>query len=218
MDVFGPLWEDHVGRLEAAWNQQVEPADTVLIAGDTDWALHLDDALETLWRINSWKGTKILTRGNHDYWWSSKTTNKVRQALPPTISLLHNSAFQVEGFNICGAKGSSVPGGIDWTEENAKLLNRELQRLQLSLKARDPRLPTIVALHYPPFYLAQAESPYKEVLEAHDVSACVYGHLHGDATVSGPQGQFGMVKYKLVSADALQFRPALIAQGGTLAA
>lgn len=215
MDVFGSQWEDHLDRLETAWSQEVEPTDTVLIAGDTDWALYLHDALETLRRIDSWKGAKILTRGNHDYWWSSKTTNKVRQVLPPTISLLHNNAFQVEGLNICGAKGSSVPGGIDWTEENAKLLNRELQRLQLSLEARDPKLPTIVALHYPPFYRTHTESPYKQVLETHDVSACVYGHLHGDAIGSGPQGQFGDVEYRLVSADALQFQPTLITQRGT---
>src|SRR5579884_1523559 len=90
MDVFGPQWTNHVDRLEEAWRDLVEEADTVIVAGDIDWALYLDDALETLRRIDSWPGDKLLIRGNHDYWWSSKTTNKVRRALPPSLRLLHN--------------------------------------------------------------------------------------------------------------------------------
>lgn len=216
MDVFGPLWASHVERLEHWWQTLVQPADTVLVAGDIDWALHLSDALDTLQRIDSWTGKKILVRGNHDYWWSSKATNKVRKALPPSLELLHNNAIQAEGFNICGAKGSPVPGGIDWTEENAKLLNREGQRLLMSLEARDPRLPTIAMLHYPPFYLSHPDSPYREILEQYHVSACAYGHLHGDAISAGPIGCYGSIYYQLVSADAVDFRPVLIASDGSL--
>src|SRR5947209_3129613 len=79
MDVFGPEWRDHFVRLEQAWDQMVEPGDSTIVAGDIDWALHLDEATDTLNRIASWKGHKILIRGNHDYWWSSKTTNRVRK-------------------------------------------------------------------------------------------------------------------------------------------
>ncbi len=218
MDVFGSQWQEHVERLEQAWDRLVGPNDTVIVAGDTDWALHLDEAADTLRRIDSWKGHKILARGNHDYWWSSKSTNKVRKSLPPTLSLLHNNALQADGFNICGTKGSPVPGGIDWTEENAKLLNRELQRLQLSLDARDPDLPTIAVLHYPPFYPSHPNSPYQAALETYGVKACVYGHLHGDAARIGPSGRYGDVQYYLVSADAVDFQPVLIASGGHLAA
>ncbi|MBV9279463.1 MAG: metallophosphoesterase, partial [Chloroflexi bacterium] len=169
-------------------------------------------------RIAGWKGHKILLRGNHDYWWSSKATNKVRQRLPPGISLLHNNAFQVEGFNVCGAKGSPVPGGIDWTEENAKLLNREVQRLQLSLQARDPNLPTIVALHYPPFYPSHPDSPYLSLLHQHEVRACVYGHLHGEAARSGPQGRYGGIELYAVAADAAGFSPVRVVAAGHLVA
>jgi predicted phosphohydrolase len=214
MDLFGPRWSDHVETLEGAWHALVQPDDTVIIAGDIDWALHLADAMETLNRIDSWKGQKVLIRGNHDYWWSSKTTNKVRRVLPPSLTLLHNDAVQVEGFNICGAKGSPVPGGIDWTLENAKLLNREQQRLALSLEARSVELPTIAALHYPPFYRSHESSPYRETLEQHGVRACVYGHLHGDAAPAGPVGRYDAIEYYLVAADAVDFRPVLIATGG----
>ncbi|HEX8919554.1 MAG TPA: metallophosphoesterase, partial [Chloroflexota bacterium] len=216
MDVFGPTWENHISRLEQAWKTSVLSDDTVLIAGDIDWALHLQDALETLERIHSWPGRKILARGNHDYWWSSKSTSKVRSALPPSLSLIHNDALQAEGFNICGAKGSPVPGGMDWTEENAKLLNREVQRLSMSLQARDVKLPTIVMLHYPPFYPGTGSSPYRTLLEDAHVSACIYGHLHGSASSSGPSETCGSVKYRSVAGDALDFQPLPLARLGKL--
>lgn len=214
MDVFGPEWANHMGRLEAGWKSAVGEDDTVIVAGDIDWGLRLEEALETLLCMETWPGHKILVRGNHDYWWSSKTTNRVRQSLPPTIDLLHNNTFQADGFNICGAKGSPVPGGIDWTEENEKLLNRELQRLNLSLEAADPQLPGIVALHYPPFYRSHPESPYKDVMEQREVVACVYGHLHGEAAETGPNGLYGRIQYSLVAGDALDFRPLLVAAHG----
>jgi predicted phosphohydrolase len=218
MDVFGPQWTNHVDRLESAWQARVGADDTVIVAGDIDWALHLKDALETLSRIDSWNGHKILIRGNHDYWWSSKTTNRVRQSLPPSIELLHNTALRVEDMNICGAKGSPVPGGADWTDENAKLLNRETQRLRLSLDARDRRLPTIVALHYPPLYPSHPESPYAELLQEFSVDVCVYGHLHGRAAGSGPTGCYRTTEYLLVAADAVNFEPQLVAAGGAVVA
>jgi predicted phosphohydrolase len=216
MDIFGPQWSNHVDRLEASWQALVAPEDTVIVAGDIDWALHLPDAMETLLRMDAWSGRKILIRGNHDYWWSSKTTNRVRQALPPSISVLHNDAIEVEDMNVCGAKGSPVPGGADWTEENAKLLNRETQRLRTSLAARRPELPTIVALHYPPFYPSQPDTPYRQAIDGAGASACVFGHLHGRAAGSGPEGCHGQTAYLLVAADAVDFRPQRIAEGGSV--
>lgn len=212
MDVFGPGWVDHVERLERAWNELVGADDTVIVAGDIDWALHLQDAMETLERIDTWKGKKVLVRGNHDYWWSSKTTNRVRKALPPSITLLHNNSVQADGFNVCGTKGSPVPGGIDWTPADEKILHREHQRLLMSLEARDPGLPTIVALHFPPFYRSHEESMYRETLERYGVVACVYGHLHGEASAYGPAGLVGGVRYCPVAGDAAGFRPVLVAR------
>jgi predicted phosphohydrolase len=143
-------------------------------------------------------------------------TNRVRRALPPSLSLLHNNAMQSEGLNICGAKGSPVPGGTDWNEENAKLLNRETQRLVMSLDARDPSLPTITALHYPPFYPSQGGSPYRDALRSHEVAVCVYGHLHGRAAGSGPRGVVDATEYVLVAGDAVNFEPQLVARDGEI--
>src|SRR5437588_12181207 len=90
MDLFGPRWAGHVERLEEAWCRLVAAEDTVIVAGDIDWGLHLDEALETLSRLATLPGRKIMLRGNHDYWWSSKATNRVRRSLSEGTVALHN--------------------------------------------------------------------------------------------------------------------------------
>jgi predicted phosphohydrolase len=216
MDIFGANWLNHLQRLEDAWDRLVDVDDTVLVVGDTDWSLHLRDAIPTLERLGSWKGSKILVRGNHDYWWSSGATNKVRSVLPAGISLLHNNSFQVDGFNIVGCKGSPVPGAPEWTEVDAKLLNREVERFKLSLGSRERLLPTIAAVHYPPFFLHSGQSPYTELFERNGVVGCVYGHLHGEGAQSGAQGNHEGVRYWLVAGDNVDFRPVAIANNGEL--
>lgn len=217
MDVFGEHWVNHMGRIESAWTGLVQPGDTVIVAGDIDWGLRPDEASETIDRLASLPGAKLLVRGNHDYWWSSKSTNKLRRALPPGVALIHNNAFQAEGFNICGTKGSPVPGSIDWTPDDAKILAREEQRLATSLSNRDHALPTIVALHHPPFFVGHPDSPYRDAIRHAGAAACVYGHLHSDASSSGPLGEADGTVYFLVAADAVDFRPVLIASAGRLA-
>jgi predicted phosphohydrolase len=216
MDIFGEHWAGHMDRVETAWRACVAPDDTVILAGDIDWSLYLEDAMQTLQRIDGWPGTKLMLRGNHDYWWSSKATSRVRRALPPSIHALHNNAFQVEGFNVCGAKGSPVPGASDWSEHDAKLLNRESERLSLSLKERDSSLPTIVALHYPPFFPWHPETVFREQLEVNDVSACVYGHLHAASAEIAVSGCHGNVEYFLVACDAVGFTPVPVAKDGVV--
>ena len=76
MDIFGSRWKDHPERIAAAWRARVKPDDVVLLAGDTSWAMKLQDALVDLQWIAALPGRKIISRGNHDYWWSSERTNR----------------------------------------------------------------------------------------------------------------------------------------------
>ena len=69
MDVFGAHWKDHAARLSEAWQDTVEDDDLVLIPGDISWAMYLSDAIADLAFIGSLKGSKLLLRGYHDYWW-----------------------------------------------------------------------------------------------------------------------------------------------------
>ena len=73
MDVFGPRWERHAERLAEYWTETVGPDDCVLLPGDISWAMRLEDALPDLRFLAELPGSrKILLKGNHDYWWTSR--------------------------------------------------------------------------------------------------------------------------------------------------
>ena len=71
MDIFGAHWEGHWGKIMKNWLKSVTQQDIVLIPGDISWAMTLEEALPDLDGIGALPGTKILIKGNHDYWWSS---------------------------------------------------------------------------------------------------------------------------------------------------
>ena len=71
MDIFGAHWEEHWEKIKENWLKAITPQDIVLIPGDISWAMTLEEALPDLDDIGALPGTKILIRGNHDYWWSS---------------------------------------------------------------------------------------------------------------------------------------------------
>ena len=69
MDIFGSRWRNHPERIAAAWRRAIKPTDSVCIAGDISWAMHIDDALVDLGWIDALPGHKYCIKGNHDYWW-----------------------------------------------------------------------------------------------------------------------------------------------------
>ena len=71
MEIFGEHWADHAAKVATNWHQLIRSDDTVIICGDTSWAMDLQDALTDLNWIAALPGRKIILRGNHDYWWSS---------------------------------------------------------------------------------------------------------------------------------------------------
>ena len=72
MDIFGG-WNDYVSRIEKSWRRLIAPDDTVVIAGDISWAMKLEETYNDFKFINSLPGEKIIIKGNHDYWWGTKT-------------------------------------------------------------------------------------------------------------------------------------------------
>ena len=71
MNVFGDKWNDYENRIKKDWVKKVTANDFVIIAGDVSWATYLDEALEDFKWIDSLPGTKIILKGNHDYWWET---------------------------------------------------------------------------------------------------------------------------------------------------
>jgi predicted phosphohydrolase len=208
MDRFGPHWIDHPVQVARAWRERVAPADTVLVCGDTSWAMRLDEAAPDLAWLDDLPGRKVLLRGNHDYWWGSLA--KVRRALPPSLRALQNDSLEVEGWQVVGSRGWLLPGPDASTEDQA-IYARELGRLRLSLdSARGPG-PRLAMLHYPPYGVETGSSPVLDLLREYDVKLCVYGHLHAVLPGTYPAGTERGIEFHCVSVDLVGFAPKRIA-------
>ncbi len=206
MSVFGPNWENHWQKIKHSWQKQVTDNDLVIICGDTSWAIKLDDALPDLLAINSLPGGKIFVRGNHDYWWTS--VSKMKAALDDSCFFLHNNFYATTTFAICGSRGWLTPQAEIFAEQDKKIYEHELTRIEYSLNAAKEAGYTdiILALHYPPLYADAQPTGFSALCEKYQVKYCLYGHLH-DADISiGYQGNHAGTNYSLVSADALDFQ------------
>ena len=206
MDVFGARWNAHADRMKEAWQDTVSPDDLVLVPGDISWAMYLKDAIADLGFLGELNGTKLLLRGNHDYWWQSVT--KVRAALQNGMYVLQNDVFRFGDLFVAGTRGWTVPESSHFKEsEDRKLYEREQIRLDLSLSRVPEGAPLIGMLHYPPFSEAGTPSTFAKRFVERGASDVVYGHLHGAAHRSGFTGEADGVRYHLVSADYLDFVP-----------
>ena len=102
MSFFGPSWENYTSRIKESWKRQVSEEDLVLLPGDISWASSLELAKTDLEWIAELPGTKVMIKGNHDYWWGSNA--KMEKALPPSVHFIHNNAFTWKNVTIGGAR------------------------------------------------------------------------------------------------------------------
>lgn len=209
MDVFGG-WDNYVERLNENWQKTVSPEDTVVIPGDVSWGMNFSEAKADFDFINRLNGKKVILKGNHDYWWN--TMSKMNRFLDEngfdTITILNNNHYPYEDYGICGTRG-----WINEMEEpaDAKILAREAQRLELSIKsAIDDGKKPIVFLHYPPIYANDYNYDILEVLFKYDIKKCYYGHLHGKAHRFAVCGEYDGINYQLIASDFVQFCPKLV--------
>lgn len=215
MTVFGPNWAGHPEAIFRQWREEVRAEDLVLLPGDLSWAMRLPDALVDLAPVAALPGTKVLLRGNHDYWWPG--AGKLRAALPPGMLAVHNDAVRVGRVVVCGSRGWLTPGHEALSADDERLLRREAERLGLSVQAaarlRQPGDVLILMLHYPPASPPYPPNPLTAVIEAARPDLIVYGHLHG-AQPERALRSLGGIPAHLVAADALRFRPKLLLDDG----
>ena len=195
MDVFGPQWRDHFARISEDWRARVAPEDLVLLPGDFCWAMQLDEAMDDLRAVAALPGTKILLRGNHDFWWDS--ISRVRAALPEGMLALQNDAIVTERAVLCGTRGWLCPGDSALSVDDLRVYQREVARLEL---------PLVTMMHFPPFVSPEIPSGFTDLLEAHAVPLCIYGHLHGPGLATAYNGTLRGIEYRLVSCDGLGFK------------
>ncbi len=203
MDIFGPGWDNHFERICADWNEKVGDDDLVLIPGDISWGMYLTEAEPDIKLIGALKGKKIITRGNHDYWW--KSISAVRSILPPNMYALQNDAIRFDGAVICGTRGWTVPEKDFKDADDEKIYKREVIRLELGLKDLDKLFvegdKRIVMIHYPPFNAKMLPSDFTRLCEQYKVDYVVYGHLHGKNCRVKHELVQNDVKYLLCSCD-----------------
>lgn len=217
MDVFGAHWERHAEKIAAAWRARVAPGDVVLLTGDFSWAMRMPEVAEDMAWLGALPGAlKLMIRGNHDYWWT--TRQKMNASAPPGVAFLHNDAHAHPPFVFAGSRGWDLPSPEKSESDNdlcARLCLREAQRLTRSLEAARAQVPRrlIVLLHFPPLVAGRDRTDFTDVLDRFEPETVVYGHLHGaEAHLTGFQGRRNHTAYVLASADALDFTPVLIAE------
>lgn len=210
MDVFGGNWEGYVEKLTAGF-EGVEPDDTVVLCGDLSWGMSLTEAQKDFAFLNALPGKKYLLKGNHDYWWTTAAKMNAFFAEQgfTTLNILHNNCGAYGELALCGTRGWFYEE--ERSGHSEKVFNRELIRLETSLKAAGMR-DKICFLHYPPLYHGYRCGEIIELLERYDVKHCYYGHLHGGSHRLAVQGRRGEVEYHLISADYLKFKPQTICE------
>lgn len=201
-------WENYQERIKKNWLETVKEDDTVVLAGDISWGMTLQQSLPDFRFINELTGQKIILKGNHDYWWV--TMKKINDFLFSegfeTIKILHNNHYAYGRYGICGTRGwVNMPGET----QDEKVMNREVQRLETSVKsAVDAGLEPLVFMHYPPIFASNFNYDILEVLYRYKVRECYYGHVHGrSAHELCIKNTYDDINFHLISGDYIQFKP-----------
>jgi uncharacterized protein len=227
METFGDPWRNYTEKIKEKWLAKIKKTDLVLICGDISWASNLDNAKRDFDWIGSLPGTKVIVKGNHDYWWSSIT--KVRQALPSSMHAIHHDSFDINSISICGARMWDCPdfnfdGYIDYIEnpkknksvvltkeQSIKIYQREIERLKVSLDALNKHAKIkIVMTHYPPISADLDENELTKLFKDYDVNIVIFGHLHNVRKDTLPFGTKDDIRYVFSSCDYLDFSPVKI--------
>ncbi len=209
MDIFRG-WEKYEEKLEKNWRAVVNDSDTVVVAGDITWGMTMEEALEDFKFIDALPGQKIILKGNHDYWWSTKSkadkffqNNGIK-----TISILNNNAYKFGDFVICGSRGWFFDSE---KQADKKVLAREVGRLKMSIQEAEKLGGEKIAfLHYPPIAGGQVCQEICDELINGGVTRCYYGHLHGASTSFSFNDKMFNIDFRLISGDYLNFCPKLV--------
>ncbi|MBQ7383323.1 MAG: metallophosphoesterase [Clostridia bacterium] len=219
MDAFGNRWNDYQTKIYNNWNKIVGESDTVIIPGDISWGSSLQGSIDDLRFLDSLSGKKIISKGNHDFWWStvSKLNAFFEEENLTTLTILNNNALLAEDYIITGTRGwfsdPSSQNTVQPTDFN-KIVNREAIRLRLALteaaRLRDIHGKEIIAFfHFPPLWKDFCDENTFDTLNEFGVKKCYFGHIHGCYNIPDKQEYRG-VELTMISADYLNFIPKLI--------
>lgn len=205
MDIFGVKWENHGERIMENWRQIVSKGDLVLVPGDISWALKLDEAYMDLKKIDKLPGLKVFVKGNHDYWWQS--LKKMKSLNLNTINFIQNNSYIYKNIGICGTRGWLSKDNESFKEDDERIFNRELQRLEFSLNSLENEVEKkVVIIHYPPFNIDNSPNEFVDIMKDHGVDICIYGHLHGEGHKYVIEGNISGIDFHCVACDFIDFK------------
>ncbi len=208
MNIFGNNWNNHEEKIKLDWISKVKEEDTVVLPGDFSWAMNLKDTKKDFEYINNLPGKKIMSKGNHEYWWTTVTNikNFLKENNFSNIDFLYNNSIEVEDKLICGTRGWNL--NLE-SETSNKIITREEIRLENSIqdainKNLDKEI--IVFMHYPPIIKQNLNTGFFKILKKYNIKRCYYAHLHGNSIKEALNGVYDGIEFKLVSADGLDFK------------
>lgn len=207
MDIFGGHWTKHDEKIKENWISKITDEDTVLIAGDISWSMKHDESKLDLDWINELPGRKIISKGNHDYWWTS--ISKLNSMYENT-KFVQNNFYIYENWAICGTRGWICKGSDKFTTKDQKIYDREQIRLRLSLEeAKKAGYENIICMiHYPPTNEKFEDSAFTDLFKEFGVKKVIYGHLHGSISKERIiEGERDGIEYILTSCDYIGFNP-----------
>lgn len=209
MDMFRG-WDGYVDQIEQNWRAAVSPDDTVVIAGDVSWGMNLPDTMQDFAFIHRLPGKKLILKGNHDYWWTTRRKMETFFAENgwDSLALVHNDSVLVGDIAVCGTRGWFFDAE---SAADKKVLDREVGRLVASIHAaKQLGGEPVVFLHYPPVYGDSVCEEIMSVLTEHHIRRCFYGHIHGNGIARALNGTFRGIEFRLISGDAIAFDPVKI--------
>jgi predicted phosphohydrolase len=201
-------WKDYIAKIRKNFGQTLQEGDTLVIAGDTSWGMSLEQSLADFHFLEAFPGRKILIKGNHDYFWTTKA--KMQKFFSDnclhSFEILHNNCIISEGFALCGTRGWINDGSEPFGQ---KMIRREAMRLETSLaEGEKTGLPALCFLHYPPLYAGNACEEILSVLKKFKTAKCYYGHIHDpQGHRHAFQGIYEGTRFRMISADYLDFAP-----------
>ncbi len=202
MDVFSG-WGGYVKKIEDNWRSVVKKDDVVVVAGDISWGMNLKESYLDFKFLDELPGKKILLKGNHDYYFTTK--GKMDKFFLEngfsSLNFLFNNSYSYEDVSICGTRGWM---NMSLDDGDNKILKREANRLELSLKTATKK--PIVFIHYPPIYSNGKSEEILNVLYSNDVKNVYYGHLHGRSCKYAVTGLVDGINYDFISSDYLEFK------------
>ncbi len=206
MDIFGENWQKHEQKIIDNWQNTIKDNDLVLIPGDISWALKCEEAYEDLKKIDELPGKKVISKGNHDYWWQS--LNKINQFKFNTINFLQNNSFIYNDVGIVGTRGWSAIDRALEDSHDKKIYLRELNRLKLSIESLEYKPKKLITvIHYPPFNSDLSPNEFVDIMKEYGVDICLYGHLHSEGHRYAVEGIVEGIEFHLVASDYINFQP-----------